>query len=42
MKSDCYVKSNAIKMYYWVESDGAWMPEWDTATPDKKSYRVVS
>lgn len=41
MESDCYVKSNAIEMYYWVGSDGAWMPEWDTATPDRGSYRVV-
>ena len=41
MESDCYVKSDALEMYYWLGSDGAWMPEWDTGTPDRGSYRVV-
>lgn len=41
MESSCYVKSNVIEMYYWLGSDGAWMPEWDTNTPNRESYRIV-
>lgn len=41
MESNCYVKSDAAEMYYWLGSDGAWMPEWNTAAVDRGNYRVV-
>lgn len=41
MESNCHVKSNGMEMNYWLGSDGAWMPEWDMAAPDRGAYRIV-
>lgn len=41
MEADCYVRSETGEMYYWLGSDGAWLPEWDTASPDRSIYRIL-
>lgn len=41
MVRDAYVKSKDKNLYYWVNSDGVWEPQWDTATPDLKKYRLA-
>lgn len=40
MARSVYIKSIDKELYYWVSSEGAWEPEWDTATPDLDKYRV--
>ena len=42
-KSRCYVRSDkpygpGSYIYYWVGSDGAWDPQWDTENPDLRKY----
>lgn len=41
MATYCYVKSTGREMYYWMNKDGVWEPEWNTATPDLNKYRLV-
>lgn len=40
MAANCYVKSETANLYYWVNADGAWEPEWDTESPDLQKYRL--
>ena len=37
---ECYIKSAVNNTYYWVDDDGVYLNQYDTATPDR-SYRVV-
>lgn len=37
---ECYIKSANGKTYYWVDDDGVYQNQYDTATPDRR-YRVV-
>ena len=41
MATNAYVKSTSRDVYYWVGEDGAWQPEWDTASPNLSKYKVV-
>lgn len=41
MATNCYIKSTGKELYYWVNADGIYEPQWDTATPDLKKYRLV-
>lgn len=41
MATNCYVKSTSKNIYYWVNANGVWEPQWDTATPNLKKYRLV-
>lgn len=34
MVSNCYVKSLTEELYYWINSIGAWEPQWDTIQPE--------
>lgn len=43
MATSCYVRSDMPYapgkwMYYWVGEDGAWIPKWDTDSPDLRKY----
>lgn len=35
-----YVKSKNSGLYYWVNGDGVWEPQWNTYTPDLKKYKL--
>ena len=41
MVSNCYVKSLTEEMYYWINRDGVWETQWDTAQPER-GYGVYS
>lgn len=46
MARNAYVKAKDPKgpgerVYYWVNKDGVYEPEWDTYTPDLKKYEVI-
>lgn len=41
MATDCYIKSGDKDIYYWVNTDGVWMPEWNTSNPNTSKYRVL-
>lgn len=43
MAASCYVKSKdpLSQLYYWVNEEGIWEPEWNTTTPDLEKYRIV-
>lgn len=44
MATNAYVKSKDPKnpnMYYWVNGDGIWEPEWNATNPDLTKYTVV-
>ena len=41
MATYCYVKSTSKNMYYWINKDGVYESQWDTATPDLTKYKVV-
>lgn len=43
MATSCYVKSKdpLSQLYYWVNEEGIWEPEWNTTTPDLEKYRIV-
>ncbi|MBR1390896.1 MAG: N-acetylmuramoyl-L-alanine amidase [Lachnospiraceae bacterium] len=41
MATDCYIKSKDKDIYYWVNTDGVWMPEWNTSKPNTSKYRVL-
>ena len=41
MVSNCYVKSLTEEMYYWINRDGVWDTQWDTAQPER-GYGVYS
>lgn len=43
MATSCYVRSEmpykpGKYIYYWVGEDGAWIPKWDTDSPDLRKY----
>ena len=38
MATNSYIKSLSSSVYYWVGSDGAWQPQWNTNNPDLKKY----
>lgn len=44
MAKSAYVKSKDPKsnMYYWVNADGIWEPEWSVITPNLSKYSLVS
>ena len=42
MVSYCYVKSLTSEMYYWINREGIWEPQWNTAQPDRTSYTIYS
>lgn len=43
MAKSAYIKSKEphIKMYYWVNEDGIYEPQWDTLTPDLTKYKLA-
>lgn len=43
MATSCYIKSKdpQSQLYYWVNEEGIWEPEWNTTTPDLEKYRIV-
>jgi len=41
MATNCYIKSTSKNVYYWVNEDGVYEPQWDTSTPNLKKYRLV-
>ena len=41
MATSCYVKSASANIYYWVNKDGVWEPEWNTSTPNLTKYYVA-
>lgn len=41
MATNAYVKSTSQNIYYWVNWDGIWEPQWDTPSPDLKRYRLA-
>lgn len=44
MAKSAYVKSKdpTSNMYYWVNADGIWEPEWNVITPNLSKYSLVS
>lgn len=40
MTNNCYVKSLAENLYYWIGEDGTWDETGDTNTPNRASYTV--
>lgn len=40
MTNNCYVKSLAENLYYWIGEDGTWDKTGDTNTPNRASYTV--
>lgn len=40
MARNGYVKSKNSNMYYWVNGDGVWEPQWNTQNPDLKKYKL--
>lgn len=47
MATNCYVRSDkpyapGRYIYYWVDADGEWDPQWDTENPDLKTYYCVA
>lgn len=40
MVSNCYVKSAASGVYYWIGGDGVWNTQWDTENPDLRMYKT--
>lgn len=41
MVRDAYIKSKNNNLYYWVNSDGVWEPQWDTANPNLNKYTLA-
>lgn len=41
MATYCYVKSTSKNIYYWLNKDGIYEPQWDTTTPDLKKYKLT-
>lgn len=41
MAKDAYVKSIEKELYYWVNAEGVWEPEWDTEAPDLNRYQLI-
>jgi glucan-binding YG repeat protein len=41
MATYCYVKSEVLDIYYWLNRDGVWEPEWNTSSPNLKKYKVM-
>lgn len=43
MATSAYVRSKDphLNKYYWVNKDGVWEPQWNTATPDLVKYKLV-
>lgn len=43
MAISCYVKSKdpLSQLYYWINEEGIWEPEWDTTAPNLEKYRLV-
>lgn len=41
MATNAYVKSTSQNIYYWVNWDGIWEPQWDTPSPDLKRYKLA-
>lgn len=41
MVREAYIKSKNKNLYYWVNADGVWEPQWDTATPNLKKYKLA-
>lgn len=37
---ECYIKSAVREVYYWVDDDGVYKKQYDTAAPDRR-YRIV-
>ncbi len=40
MARNGYVKSKNSNMYYWVNGDGVWEPQWNTQNPDLKKHKL--
>ena len=40
MARNGYIKSKDSGLYYWVNGDGVWEPQWNTYTPDLKKYKL--
>lgn len=41
MANEAYIKDQFKDLWYWVGENGAYMPEWDTTTPDFNKYKLV-
>ena len=43
MATSCYIKSKdpQSQLYYWVNEEGIWEPEWNTTAPDLEEYMLV-
>lgn len=41
MATSCYIKSTSQNIYYWVNAEGIYEPQWDTATPNLTKYKLV-
>ena len=43
MARSTYIKSKDSKLniYYWVNENGVYEPQWDTPTPDLVKYNLV-
>lgn len=41
MATYCYVLSSDGTTYYWLNENGVWEPEWNTAAPDLNKYELV-
>lgn len=41
MATYTYVKSKDKDLYYWVNGNGVWEPQWDTASPDLIKYHLA-
>ena len=40
MARNGYVKSASSGVYYWVNGNGVWEPQWDTYNPDLSKYKL--
>ena len=40
MARNGYIKSASSGMYYWVNGNGVWEPQWDTYNPDLSKYKL--
>ena len=41
MAKYCYIKDEYKDVYYWVDNNGVYLPEWDTTNPDLNKYQLV-
>lgn len=41
MQTNCYVKSDDMNFYYWLDANGVWNSKNDTFNPDTSKYSVI-